>query len=82
MAIHAEQELRRIASRSASCDPLTLRLVEWLEGQDPPGCAKLDKTRVQVNPNDFTEVNSSHICADGPLFADLMPVQRPQQRTA
>ena len=43
MAI-AGKKLRRSASKSASRNLLTLRLVEWLEGEDPSGCAELDKT--------------------------------------
>ena len=43
MAI-AGKKLRRSTSKSASRNLLTLRLVEWLEGEDPSGCAELDKT--------------------------------------
>ena len=35
MNIIAEQKLRRSASKSAACKPLTLRIAEWYEGQDP-----------------------------------------------
>ena len=35
MNINAQQKLRRSASKSAACKPLTLRIAEWHEGQDP-----------------------------------------------
>ena len=90
MAIHAEQKLRRTASESASCNPLTLRLFEWGREEclqatpNQPRQVSWSRfsTSIKCNYHDTNELSQSgsHDLRHASGLADAM-IHRPAETT-